>query len=446
MAVNGKLCVRALTLAVLLLSTALCSAGTEKVLFRFNYTNGSLPDYGPIVMDSAGNIFGTTDYGGDSPNCTLGCGTVFELKPGANGRWTETVIHSFSGNPDGANPFAGLAMDAAGNLYGITAYGGTATNCTSGCGTVFELSPDGTGRWREHILYSFKGTPDGSEPDGALALDSAGNVYGTTYFGGASPNCTLGCGTVFKLQPALNGRWSERVLYSFTGTPDGANPWAVKPVQDAAGNIYGTTYYGGDNTNCTTGCGTVFELSPTGGKYTEKVLHSFTAFGDGSLPIQGVIFDSAGNLFGTTVYGGDFTNCTLGCGVAYELTPSPTGGWTENSIYTFNGVSDGVHPGASLIFDAAGNLYGTAFDGGNNTNCTTGCGIVYELSPNGGSNWTETTLHAFTSVPDGAHSSGSLIIDSAGNLYGTTFYGGNATNCLYGCGTVFEVVGASADK
>lgn len=425
-----------LALAVL---SALTAAGgaTEKVLFNFDYDNGSLPQFGPLVADSTGHLYGTTEYGGGSPNCTLGCGEVFQLTRGSNGLWAERVIYAFTGRPDGAIPQAGLAIDLAGNLYGTTVYGGV-EGCTStaGCGTVFRLTKGSNGVWSEQVLHSFYS--DGIYPNGPVTLDQAGNVYGTTYYGGSSPNCYPGCGTVFKL--AAN-TWALSTLYSFTGTPDGANPWAVKLVFDSTGSLYGTTEYGGNSANCTNGCGTVFRLTPTaGGVWTEKVIHSFSSYSDGAIPASGVIIHS-GHVYGTTVYGGGSGNCTLGCGVVFSLTPNSTGIWSERVVYSFTAAPDGSLPYSSLVSDAAGNLYGTTFYGGASQNCTTGCGTVFEVSPGTNGIWTENVLYSFTGNPDASNPASSLILDPQGDLYGTTVYGGSGKNCLYGCGAVFEIIG-----
>src|SRR5271167_2273777 len=382
----------------------------EQVLHSFNGGDGYWPFAG-LIFDAAGNLYGTTYVGG-----AYGEGTVFELTPAAGGGWTERVLYSFCSQrscTDGETPGAGLIFDAAGNLYGTTSGGGTGTYF----GTVFELTPTAGGGWMEQVLHSFNGG-DGYWPFAGLIFDAAGNLYGTTYVGGA-----YGEGTVFELTPAAGGGWTERVLYSFCSQrscTDGETPGAGL-IFDAAGNLYGTTSGGGTGTYF----GTVFELTPTaGGGWMEQVLHSFNG-GDGYWPFAGLIFDAAGNLYGTTYVGGAY-----GEGTVFELTPAAGGGWTEQVLYNFkhNGT-DGYNPEAGLIFDKNGNLYSTTLAGG-----TYGEGTVFELRPTAGGDWTEEVLHSFGNGTDGYQPAGSLMFDAAGNLYGTTYGGGT-----YGYGTVFEL-------
>ena len=291
--------------------------------------------------------------------------------------WHEKVLHSFNGT-DGWSPEAGLIFDAAGNLYGTTEYGGTGGNCGAyGCGTVFELTPNGSGGWTETVLYSFcpqTGCTDGANPAAGLIFDAAGNLYGTTEYAGA-----YNSGTVFELTPNGSGGWTETVLYSFcsqANCTDGYGPLAGL-IFDASGNLYGTTRDGGAY-----GYGTVFELTPTGGgAWTERVLHGFGKGTDGAGPSYygKLIFDAAGNLYGMTLSGGAY-----GFGTAFELTPTAGGGWTEQVLYSFNNNgADGISPFAGLTFDAAGNLYGTTWEGGIYScgGAGSACGTVFELSP-----------------------------------------------------------------
>ena len=266
-----------------------------------------------------------------------------------------------------------------------------------------------------------------------LIFDAAGNLYGTTYNGGTGAE-----GTVFELSPNGDGTWAEKVIHNFFvnfHVNDGENP-AAGLILDATGNLYGTTYQGGS-----AGHGAVYELSPNGGGgWTEKLLHSFQVGGnnrDGSNPMGGLIFDTAGNLYGTTYNGGTAIE-----GTAFELSPNGGGGWTEKVIHNFFvnfHVNDGENPASGLIFDAAGNLYGTTYHGG-----STGHGAVFELSPNGGGGWTQKLLHSFQvggNQNDGANPQAGLISDSAGNLYGTTTMGGTSDmGGSGGVGTVFEVM------
>ena len=407
-------------MTLLVTSTWAATDWNEKLLHSFNNNgvDGANPFAG-LIGDAAGNLYGTTGYGG-----TYNWGTVFKLTPQAGGGWTETVLHSFSGG-DGADPLAGLISDAVGNLYGTTWGGGTGSNCgTGGCGTVFELSPTAGGGWTETVLHNFDNNgADGVDPSAGLIFDAGGNLYGTTQLGGTYDN-----GTVFKVSPGEGG-WTETVLHSFGSiNNDGGTPSAGL-IFDAAGNLYGTTRGGG-----TYYYGTVFELSPTaGGGWTETVLHNFGNGTDGRYLSASLIFDAAGNLYGTTAAGGTGVNTLIQYvgGTAFELTPNGSGRWTEQVLYNFcpawPNCTDGETP-ARLIFDAAGNLYGTTGAGG-----TYGGGTVFELTPAGGGNWTEQVLHSFNGTDGDAPSAG-LIFDAAGNLYGATQGGGT-----YGEGTVFEL-------
>jgi uncharacterized repeat protein (TIGR03803 family) len=387
--------------------------------FAESPTDGAHPEAG-LTLDVAGNLYGTTLVGGPEPSAcgTLGCGTVFKLTPTG----TETVLHSFAGGPtDGSESFSGLIRDTAGNLYGTLFSGGA-----HGSGVVFKLSPSGA----ETVLHSFTGGADGGYPAAPLVQDAAGNLYGTTTGGGAVPGSAEG-GVVFELircASAPSG-YDFKVLYSFTGA-DGSYPTGAL-IRDSAGNLYGTTDVGGATSTChpTHGCGVVFKLSPTG---TETVLHSF-AGPDGANPFRaGLARDAAGNLYGTTQNGGAASSACANsgfgtCGVVFKLSPAGT----ETVLHTFTGGADGANPLAGLVRDAAGNLYGTASDGGAACfdNAIT-CGVVFKLSPTGA----ETVLHTFTGGADGGQPEAGLIQDLTGNLYGTTVFGG-----AYGLGVVFKL-------
>jgi|HubBroStandDraft_2_1064218.scaffolds.fasta_scaffold02724_5 uncharacterized repeat protein (TIGR03803 family) len=332
----------------------------------------------------------------------------------------EAVLYRFKSGTDGANPYAGLVADKAGNLYGTTVMGGT-----SSLGTVFEISPPGTG-WTESVLYSFAGGTDGANPWASLMFDKAGNLYGTTA-GGGGTGCGSGCGTVFELSPpATQGApWTETVLYRFAGVNDGSWPWSSL-ILDEKGNLYGTTRYGGGATNS----GTAFELSPPatqGGPWTETVLHSFGKNNDGGEPMSALVFGLHGALFGTTATGAG----TAQSGIVFKLKPPATqgGSWVEDVVYRFSGGLDGQGPQASLIIDKLGNLYGTAMGGGQNS-----AGVVYEVSPPTTGDWTESVLYSFTAGADGASPTAALLADKSGNLYGTTMMGG-----IDNGGSVFEL-------
>jgi uncharacterized repeat protein (TIGR03803 family) len=288
----------------------LSPSGTETVLYSFTGGADGATPYAGLIQDGAGNLYGTTPYAG-----TSGQGVVFKLIrcDSTPSGYEFKVLHSFTGGADGAIPFAGLVGDPAGNLYGTTYFGGATSACYPpyGCGVVFKLSPSGT----ETVLYSFTGL-DGFNPNG-LVRDAAGNLYGTTVVTWLG-NQEVGAGVVFKLSPNR----TETVLYSFTGGADGGFPQAGV-IRDSAGNFYGTTYFGGGSSACPVfdnSCGVVFKLSPTG---TETVLHSFTGGADGGNPNAGLIQDAAGNLYGTTILGGATSTCELPywCGVVFKLAP-----------------------------------------------------------------------------------------------------------------------------
>jgi uncharacterized repeat protein (TIGR03803 family) len=300
------------------------------------------------------------------------------------------VLYSFTGG-DGSNPRASLIADAAGNLYGTTITGGD-----SGRGTVFQLTPSGA----LNVLYSFTGGSDGALPFAGVIADAAGNLYGTTIDGGAG-----GQGTVFQLDPS----GTLTVLYS----SDGGSPWAGL-LADAAGNLYGAIDAGD-------GPGLVFQLTPSG---TLNVLHRFTGR-DGAVPHGRLIDDAEGNLYGTTHNGG-----TSGYGTVFELDSSGS----LNVLHSFTGGSDGAYPEAGLTADAAGNLYGTTYGGG-----AGGQGTIFQLDPSG----VLTVLHSFTGGSDGGRPVADLLADAAGNLYGTTAFGGAGTSCAGGCGTVFQLTAAA---
>jgi uncharacterized repeat protein (TIGR03803 family) len=417
---------------VLLPASGLRAADKETLLHNFNGADGINPG-ADLISDAAGNLYGTTYYGG-----SFGAGAVFELESHGKGMWVQKVLYSFSANTkDGYEPKSGLILDTAGNLYGTTTHGGAA-----GGGIAFELIPNGNGGWDEKVLHSFatfnKNLKDGSVPYGGLVLDRAGNLYGTTYYGGSGQcqafETTVGCGTVFELTPKGNGNWTETVLYSFSdGTGDG-HYCPARLVRDTAGNLYGTTFAGGTSgTACGGGgCGTVFKLTPGAkGTWSETIVHNFNNDGrDGYEPTTGLIVDKTGNLYGTTPSGGG--GCPGGdCGVAFELTPRPGGNWTESVLHTFLGsANDGQIPLADLISNKAGNLYGTTLEGGSAFQ-----GAAFELIRQTKGNWIIKLLHSFDYGNGGGYApSAGLAFDKAGNLYGTTYFGGTNND-----GVIFEI-------
>lgn len=310
--------------------------GNEVVLYRFDGITGLFPEAG-VVRDAAGNLYGTASEGG-----AYNFGTVFKLDTAG----TATVLHNFTGGADGGNPFAGVTLDAKGNLYGTTLYGGD-LNCGLGCGTVFKVDASGT----LTVLYTFTGGNDGLDPYvGSLLLDPAGNLIGTAIGGGA-----FGQGTIFKVHP--DG--TETTLYSFTGGADGGAPYSGL-VKDNQGNLYGTTSQGGSGKR-----GTVYKLNSKG---QETVLYSFArGTSDGDTPYAGVVLDAKGNLYGTTAYGG-----TNGYGIVFEVSQNGE----ETVLRRLLEPRDGSHPTGGLVMDSKGNLYGTAYSGGKNFR-----GTVFKVTP-----------------------------------------------------------------
>jgi uncharacterized repeat protein (TIGR03803 family) len=358
---------------------------------------------------------------------------VAGLTTNARASYGEATLYRFLGFPDGASPYGNLITDGAGNLYGTTRDGGA-----FGCGSVFELVRGSSG-WTELLLYSFSGGTDGSQPLGGLVFDQAGSLYGTTFGGGNSSACGSGpgsgCGVIFKLDASKG--WAESAIYSFSGGADGAFPSATL-IFDTEGNLYGTAG-GGGSASCTgvlpNGCGVLFKLIPENGGWQQQVLHTFLGGKDGSYPTSGVISDSLGNLYGTTATGG--TNFS---GVIYALLAG-SGSSRYRILHAFTGGKGGGNfsVGAPLVLDSAGNLYGTTQMGGNLNGCGgSGCGIVFELSPQSNGGWSGRLVHAFGQAPDGAYPEAGLTVDAAGNLYGTTTGGG-----LRGIGNIFAEVPTS---
>jgi len=362
-----------------------------------------------LTFDKAGNLYGTTRYGGSH-----NAGTVFKVTRHGSG-WLFTPLYNFTGGYDGSNPDSRVVFGPDGSLYGTTTFGGLYRS-----GVVFRLRPSASAcktaicPWTETVLYSFTGQSDGAVPEGDLVFDQAGNIYGTTFAGGQG-NCVplfSGCGAVYELTPS-QGQWTPTVLHTFTGLSDGGAPTSGL-IFDQAGNLYSTTYAGGAYS-----LGTAFELTPSGAGWTESVLHDFAGGNDGANPEAGLVFDSSSNLYGVTAFGGSHIY-----GTAFELQAS-NGGFSYSILYNFGVESETPVP--TLTLDSAGNLYGTAQSGG-----TGGVGAVFQLSPSGGS-WNYTSLHDFT-FSTGGYPLGNVIRDAIGNLYGTTPYGGTGQD-----GVVYEI-------
>jgi uncharacterized repeat protein (TIGR03803 family) len=400
------LCAALMTTIIVLALSLLSVAQTFSVLHTFTGGQAGMNPTGILAIDGGGNIYGTA--------------YTIAYKLSKNHGWAMTRLRTFNGGPDGNVVYGGVVFGPDGSLYGTTWAGGFGgLNCPyGGCGIIYKLTPSATfsrtvlSPWAETIVYPFQGTPiDGEDPEyGNLVFTDNNTAYGMTDLGGPGFY-----GTVFKL--TRNGEnWSESMLYGFNGT-DGAIA-QFGPVVDQSGNIFGATGLGGTYNN-----GIIFELSPSQGGYTLNTLYNFRGTGDGQGP-NGVILDASGHLFGATAEGGQW-----GGGAIFELSHD-SGTWTYNQLFSF--AEGGI--GAPLTMDSAGNLYGTSVFGG-----SYGAGMVFELSPSGGT-WNLNVLYSFTGGGDGSQPKAPVLIDSSGNLYGTTNEGGDLSKCYgYGCGTVWKI-------
>jgi uncharacterized repeat protein (TIGR03803 family) len=417
----------------LMIASAAGAASKYEVLYAFKGGNdGNFPS-GALVFDVAGNLYGATLNGGGAAACSgppTGCGTVFALRPGSNGKWKESVIYRFQNGNDGAQPNGSLIFDASGNLDG-TSGSGDVIYYPNQCGTAFSLAPSPHG-WSLGVISTFcSDTNDGIAPNPGLVQDKAGNLYGMAQSGGSQ----LG-GTAFQLTPGSRG-WTESDLFGFcvvgSCVSSGSQPLAGL-VSDAAGNLYGTTVQGGSTGRPCSGsfpggCGVVFKLTPgSDGKWTESVLHQFTG-PDGLGPAANLVFHNQGTLYGTTGGGGAF-----GQGTLFKLTFS-NHRWKFSVLYNFRGSLSQGSLNSGVVFDAAGNLYGAILSGGIGS-CLNGagCGVVYKLTPESNGRWKYTALHSFSGLQDGGEPSGGLILDTDGNIFGTAGVGG-----VRGNGVVFEI-------
>ena len=397
-AAGRRLTVVTATLILVLMFAPGAWAAKFKVLHHFTGGDGQEPR-AALILDQAGNLYGTTAWGGAS-----GLGTVFKVTPNPDGSWAEAVLYSFTGS-EGYEPWSTPVFDTAGALYGTTMYGGAYDY-----GTIYKLTPNPDGSWAQSVLYSFTGGADGNQPY-TLAFDKTGTLYGTTWYGG-----TYGYGTVYTLTPNPDGSWTQSVIHSFTGGKDGA--YLLRDCGltfDSAGNFYSAAMNGGAY-----GYGVTFELTPkSGGGWKEKVLHAFKGH-PATTPQFAPIFDGAGNLYGTTSAGGP-----QDAGTIYKLTPTSDGKWIYKVIHVFNGRNG--HDPLWIKFDKAGNIYGTTY-----WDDADGYGVVFKLAPNPDGSWKETILHRFKGS-DGGQTEG-LVLDAAGNLYGlTAYFGAN------GAGVIFEI-------
>jgi len=390
-------------------------------LYQFTNTSDGGAPLTQLIADRSGALYGTTANGG-----FLNAGTVYQLNPppSPGAPWTYKLLHSFGASGDGAFPQSKLIMDAGGNLFGTTYQGGAAN-----LGTVFMLvrSSLSGGTWTEKILHSFQGgSNDGGNPYGGLVFDKQGNLYGTTQQGGPYL-CTerrISCGTIYQLTRAGNGTWIETVLYKFQGRADGAFPDTGLAI-DMAGALYGTTTFSG-GTNPRYG-GIVFQLTPQGSTWAFTTIKDFLGIGEPSFEGD-LVLDSKGAVYGTSWSGGP-----ADMGFIYRLTPPAGGGiWTYDSLWNFIGT-DGSMPQGGVIWGPKGRLLGTTYSGGNLTNCNgIGCGVIFSIEPNSGA---KNVVYRFTGGMDGAQPQGALLQNKNNTAwYGTTSSGGN-----FGAGTVFQV-------
>jgi len=397
------------------IALALCvtahGAPKYKVVHAFTGTDGSGP-WGGVALDRKGNLYGTTASGGTGTCGLYNCGVVFRVTPHGNGNWTETVLYDFVGGNDGAIPYDSVILDASANIYGTNTKGGAHE-----AGTAFELTPN-SGGWAFNTIFAFcpkigkSGCEDGGGTQTGLTLDQSGNLYGPKSGGGGY------AGAVFELSSGSGG-WDETILYAFgMKTDDGAGPHADL-IFDAAGNLYGTTEFGGEYNG-----GTIYEIKRTASNWSGYVLHSFAVnYKDGHKPGWGaLLMDGSGNLYGTTAGGG----CCGG--VVYRLAPMANGEWKETILYEFQGGAEGFESNAGVVMDKAGNLYGTTDYGGSGD-----CGVIFKLAPQSKGKWKYTVLHAFEGA-DGCFPEGNLVLDKKGNLYGGTVLGGATGN-----GVIFEL-------
>lgn len=398
--------------------------------------DGSWPNLGRLVLDRAGNLYGATILGG-SGNCKFrkmraGCGTIFELSPRRHGGWTEQIIYSFKSLADGAAPYSTLTLDSVGDIYGVTISGGNRGCLTSsyyrGCGTVFELVPH-QGLWKKNLLHVFSGGADGGHPSGGLILNE-GTLYGIARCGGGAYSCyALGSGAgVFFALARSGAHWTESSLCVFD-QKTGGYPAGDLTAKDS-NTIFGTT------------AASVYKMSRSShsNQWHETTLYLFPG-GDRSTgwsPTGGLALDRSGNLYGATSEGGDFSKCSQGCGVIFELSQSSGSSWSEAVLHTFSGGSDGATSTAGIAIEADDELFGTTTNGGDlNCNNGGGCGVVFSLKRRK-SAWTEQVLHAFEDgATDGALPLSAVTLDSSGRLYGSTEYGGPGSG--FRNGTVFRI-------
>lgn len=384
------------------------ASSSEEILYRFSGPDGAQPA-GGVVFGKGDKLYGTTFLGGANS-----LGTVFELSPSPSG-WTEQVVHSFGPLSDGQNPLAAVVFDRAGALFGATPNGGSGRQ-----GLVYELSRNGSS-WTYTIVHAFQG-PDGSNPESGVILHSK-DIYGTTAAGG--PGGASGAGILFELIPS-GSSWMEKRLHVFQSGGKAPSYPEGGLVRDPAGNLYGTSTYGGALRCRSETCGTVYEAKP--GSHGLHTIYALKGGSDGQNPTYGLTRDASGNLYGTT------------SSTVFELTPGNGDRWKESVLYSFP-PSGGSGRIGEVAVSSAGAIYGVTDFGGDSKCFTNGCGVVFSLARTS-SGWTYTVLHTFTGGTDGAFPNGPLVLDAQGNLYGTTSGGDDAIDF----GTVFKITLTSSSQ
>jgi uncharacterized repeat protein (TIGR03803 family) len=384
-----------ISVAVAILACAAWAAGPQII---YNFGGDADGEYidSDLVIDGAGNLYGTSVQGGD-----FGSGTVFQLAPSGNG-WTHTVLYSFTGGADGGEPYKGVTVDSQGTLYGTAVTGGGGS-CEGGCGVAYKLTNSG-GVWTQTVIHTFSGGDDGSGPGSGLTLGPNGTLYGMTPTGGANSQ-----GVIFLLRPMSSGNWQLRAIHAFTGGDDGAGGSAGRLLL-SKGVFYGVTTVGGAN-----GKGIVFQLTHKTGGWQFTTLYAFKGQPDAGFPYGGLAFDSHGNLYGTTYYDG-----ANNLGSVYQLARLADGTWKESVLYSFKGGKDGSNSISNVVFDKTGALYSTTSAGG--ASCD--CGVIFKLTPGVNGKWKESVTYRFQGAPDGGFVYNGMVGDSAGNFYGATVHGG----------------------
>ena len=379
--------------------TLACSAWAAAPQIIYNFAGDDDGEYvdSDLVIDGAGNLYGTSVQGGD-----FGSGTVFQVTPNANGSSTHTVLYSFTGGADGGEPYKGVTLDSQGNLYGTAVTGGGGS-CEGGCGVAYKLTNSGA-VWTQTVIHTFTGGDDGSGPGSGLTVGRHGAIYGVTPTGGAN-----GVGVVFKLRPLPDGTWKLEVLHAFTGGDDGLGGSAGRLLL-SKGTLYGVTTAGGAN-----GKGVAYKITPTQGAWQFTTLYAFKGQPDAGFPYSTLAMDSDGRLYGTTYYDGAHN-----LGSVYQLRLGSDGTWKERVLYSFKGGTDGSSSIGNVVIDKAGAIYGTTSAGG--ASCD--CGVIFKVKHLLDGSWRETVKYRFKGAPDGGFAYNGMVGDSAGNFYGTTVHGG----------------------